>query len=457
MLRPGDRMPSSREMSRELKVSRNTVLQVFEQLTVEGYFATKTGSGTFVSKITGKFSRSKNRVLPPVEKPARPAANPYGLNNACEGHVSALEPIRPFQQSVPLVSEFPFDAWARISAGVNKKMNLLHLGYDDAQGYWPLRKALCDHLRISRSINCDPENMVIVNGTRQALHLCAEMLLNKGDECWMEDPGYPGAISAIKRFGGKICPVPVTNNGISLEFAIQHYPKGKLAYVTPSHQFPMGSTMALEQRIKLLNWARDNQMWIIEDDYDSEYRYNSRPIPALQGMDTGGNVIYVGNLSKVLLPALRLGYMVFPTKAMARQFAVAKSAIDGQSNIINQAIISEFISQGHFSRHIRRMKLQYKKAQDDLASLINLHLKGLLTPIPVEAGMHFIALLSLALNAETVAEAALKEGLIIHPLCHYSIQFGEPNGLILGFSGFTFDEMVVGVMRLKGVLDGFTQ
>jgi len=312
---------------------------------------------------------------------------------------------------------------------------------------------LCDQLRISRSINCDPENILIVNGTRQALHLTMEMLLNKGDECWMEDPGYQGAISAINRFGGKICPVPVMNNGIDLDFAMHHYPKAKLAYVTPSHQFPMGSTMALEQRIKLLNQARDNRLWIIEDDYDSEYRYNSRPIPALQGMDTVGNVIYLGNLSKVLLPALRLGYMVFPTKAMARQFAVAKSATDGQSNIINQAIISEFISQGHFSRHIRRMKLLYKKAQDDLASLISLHLKDLLTPIPVEAGMHFIAMLAPTLNAELVAAEALKEGLIIQPLSHYSLKFGEPNGLILGFSGFTFDEMEKGVIRLKSVVD----
>lgn len=269
----------------------------------------------------------------------------------------------------------------------------------------------------------------------------------------MEDSGYQGAITAMKRFGGKICPVPVTNRGIDLDFAMQHYPQAKLAYVTPSHQFPMGSTLALEERVKLLDWARDNQLWIIEDDYESEYRYNSRPIPALQGMDTAGNVIYIGNLSKVLLPALRLGYMVFPSKAMARQFTVAKSAIDGQSNIINQAIISEFISQGHFSRHIRRMKLLYKKAQSDLASLISLHLKDLLTAVPVEAGMHFIALLPLAINAKTVAREALKEGLIIQPLSHYSIKFGDPNGLILGFSGFTFKEMEHGVIKLQGVLD----
>ena len=196
--------------------------------------------------------------------------------------------------------------------------------------------------------------------------------------------------------------------------------------------------MALGERVKLLNWAKDNHMWIIEDDYDSEFRYNSRPIPALQGMDTNGNVIYIGNLSKVILPALRLGYMVFPTKVMARQFATGKSVIEGQSNIINQATISEFIRQGHFSRHIRRMRLLYKKAQDDLVSLINRHLKNRLHPVPVEAGMHFIAWLPPTVNATIIANKALKEGLTIQALAGYSIKFDNQNGLILGFTGFSF-------------------
>jgi len=452
LLRPGDRMPSSREMSKELKISRNAVLQVFEQLTMEGFFDTKTGSGTFVSENVAKFPRSKAKVIHPVQKPERDTIRPYGLNNAFKGHESALEPLRPFQQSVPLISEFPFAAWARISAGVNKKIAQMHLGYDDAQGYLPLRKALCDHLRISRSINCEPENMLIVNGTRQALHLAAEMLLIKGDQCWMEDPGYPGATSALKRFGAQICPVPIANDGMDLDFAMLNFPKAKLAYVTPSHQFPMGNTMALNKRIKLLNWAKDSDMWIIEDDYDSEFRYNSRPIPALQGIDTNGNVIYSGTLSKVLLPALRLGYMVFPTKAMARQFTIGKSVIDGQSNIIIQAIVSEFISQGHFSRHIRRMKLLYKKAQDDLVSLINQHLKNVLTPVPVEAGMHLLAWLPPTINAETIAKEALKERVIIHPLTNFSLLFKQQNGLILGFTGFSFIEMEAAILILKKVL-----
>jgi GntR family transcriptional regulator/MocR family aminotransferase len=455
MLRPGDRLPSSREMSVQLKVSRNAVSQVFEQLTMEGFFESKTGSGTFISNSTDKFAYAKKKISQPVEKPNHVTANPFGQNNAFEGHTSAQEPMVPFQQSVPLMAEFPFQTWARISAAVHKKMHLLHLGYDDAQGYPPLRKALCDHLRISRSINCMPEQMVIVNGSRQALHLATEILLNNGDQCWMEDPGYAGATSAIKRFGGQICPVPIAETGMDIDFAIKHYPNARLAYVTPSHQFPMGNTLALSERIKLLNYARDNSMWVIEDDYDSEFRYNSRPIPALQGMDVNGNVIYIGNLSKVLLPALRLGYMVFPTAAMARQFATAKSVIEGQSNIINQATACEFIQQGYFNRHIRRMRLLYKKNQDDLVSLINQHLKDKLIPVPVEAGMHLVAWLLVGMNAKVIADKALKEGVIVSPISNYGIEFRHEHGLILGFSGFLFNEMEKAVIKLRFVLDQF--
>jgi GntR family transcriptional regulator / MocR family aminotransferase len=453
MLRRGDRLPSSREMSAELKISRNTVLQVFEQMKMEGYFESRTGAGTYISSNTNNFSFTKIRSTRPVQKQERHIANPDGLNNSFKGHFTALEAIRPFQQSIPLIPEFPFATWARISTSILKKPSSLHLGYDDAQGYLPLRKALADHLRISRSINCEPENILIVNGSRQALHLAAEILLKQGDQCLMEDPGYPGAKSAMHRFGGQVCPVPITSDGIDLDYAIKHYPKAKLCYVTPSHQFPMGNTMPINARIKLLNWAKENQMWIIEDDYDSEFRYNGRPVPALQGLDTNGNVIYSGTFSKVLLPALRLGYMVFPSNAMARIFAVGKSVIDGQSNAFNQAIVSEFIRQGHFSRHIRRMRLLYKKAQDDLLGLIGLHLKNKLTPVPVQAGMHLLAWLPPSANAELVANEAQKEGLIIHPLSQYSIRCNHPNGLTLGFSGFSYPEMETSIIKLKRLLN----
>ena len=453
MLRAGDRLPSSREMGSQMGISRNSVLRVFEQLTMEGVFETRPGAGTFVSAGADMLAKSKTQLPAATEKPAHIIACPYGMNNAFKGHTSELEPAVPFQVSVPMLPEFPFAAWARVSAAVHRQMNKLHLGYDDAQGYLPLRQALAGHLRISRSINCDPENIIIVNSSRQALHLAAELLLNKDDECWMEDPGYPGARSAMSRFGAKVCDIPITGEGIDIEYAMRHHPNGRLVYVTPSHQFPMGSTLSLSQRIKLLNHAAGKNMWIIEDDYDSEFRYNGRPIPALQGIDTNGNVIYLGTLSKVLLPALRLGYIVLPTAALTRQFAVAKSAIDGQINIITQATIAAFITQGHFARHIRRMRVLYKKAQDDLVNLINLHLPGKLTLIPVDAGMHLLAWLPPDIDAVTVAAQAKRQGLIIHALSQYGTRFNHKNGLILGFAGFGYSEMEKAVLVLKAVLD----
>jgi GntR family transcriptional regulator/MocR family aminotransferase len=443
-------MPSSRDLSIELRISRNIVTKVFEQLLLEGFLSSKTGSGTFVNaSVTPLVSKPRKNSTAPAKRRAHRSVIPR--HTAFSHHSTNLEPIVPFQQSVPLFSEFSLSTWQRVSAHVNNNIQLLHLGYDDAQGYLPLRQAMCDHLRISRSVDCEPERMVIVNGARQALHLTVELLLKPNDMCWMENPGYPGATSAMNRFGTKICPVPVTDNGLDINFAIHNYPNANLVYVTPSHQFPMGSTMPLGERLKLLDYARKKNMWIVEDDYDSEFRYNGRPIPAFQSMDTNGNVIYIGNLSKVLFPALRLGYMVFPDADLARKFATAKSVIDGQTTILNQAAAFEFIHRGFLSRHIRKMKIQYKKNQDDLVRLLNLHLSDHLQPLPVDAGMHLVALIRDNSNSQEIVAKAAKKGLIIHSLSEYSLNKKIPNGLVLGFAGFKEKDLEMGVLLLKKV------
>jgi GntR family transcriptional regulator/MocR family aminotransferase len=451
MLKPGDRLPSSREMCREFGVSRNTVLQVFGQLEAEGFLTGQTGAGTYVNVEINLFRKSSKAGK--IKQPGHETlSRPNGLNNVLEGQNSAAEPARPFQVSVPLVKAFPWDVWARITAAVYREAPHMHLGYDDAQGYAPLREALAAHLRISRSINCEADQILIVNGSRQAIHLAAELLLSEGDECWMEDPGYNGAKSAFKRFGGIICPVPITENGIDLDYATGHFPTAKMVYVTPSHQYPLGSTLLLSQRVRLLNWAAGHRMWVIEDDYDSEFRYNSRPIPALQGLDTKGNVIYIGTFSKVLLPALRMGYMVFPSTALARRFTIAKAVTDGQSAVMNQAIVAEFIKEGHFSRHIRRMRLLYKEAQDTLIVLIKKHLDGLLTPVAVEAGMHLVAFLPEGMDAEAISAEAEKRGIYLQTINQYSLEFKYPNGLVLGFAGYLPQEMERTIVELKGIL-----
>ncbi|WP_162618580.1 MocR-like pyridoxine biosynthesis transcription factor PdxR [Pedobacter yulinensis] len=454
MLRPGDRLPSTRDLAVELGIARNTVLHVFEQLLIEGFLSGKTGSGTFVSEGLRNLSRRSAAAIPPPEPALRQIKRPLGLNEAFGGHESSLEEIRPFQISVPLVSSFPFDTWTRLANAVHRDLHRLHLGYDDAQGYLPLREALAAHLRISRSIHCEAENILITHGSRQAIHLAAELLIGPGDACWMEEPGYNGAKSAIQRFGGKTCAIPVGEHGMDLDYAIAHYPGAKLAYVTPSHQFPLGSTLSLDARVRLLNYAAAQGMWIIEDDYDSEFRYNSRPLPALQGLDTAGNVVYLGSLSKVLFPALRLGYLVLPNRELARAFTIAKSAIDGQCNIASQAIAAQFIAGGHFSRHIRKMKLRYKSAQDELVSLLGRHLPGLVKPVPAEAGMHLVAWLHPDLDAEFLSAKAQAQGMVLHSLQRYSLG-PAGNAVVLGFSGFTKKELEHGVLELKSLISDF--
>ncbi|MGY0035397.1 aminotransferase-like domain-containing protein [Pedobacter sp. NJ-S-72] len=314
-----------------------------------------------------------------------------------------IEPIKAFQTSIPSFEHFPFAIWSRIAADIYRNIHLLHLGYDDIQGHLPLREVLADHLRINRSIDCKADQLVIVNGSRQGMHLLAEMFLKKGDQCWMEDPGYASAKCAFERFGGVLCPIPIGNKGLDIDYALKNYPSAKIAYVTPSHQYPLGITMPpLAERIRLLQHAKKKGMLIIEDDYDSEFRYNGRPLPALRGLDNSGHVIYLGTFSKILFPALRIGYVVMPTAEMARQLSFIKMITDRQNPGIDQAILCEFIRSGHFARHLRRMRLLYKKNQDYLVFLLKKYLGDHIIINAGDAGMHFVVSFVKDCHAEAV-------------------------------------------------------
>ncbi|HEY0680167.1 MAG TPA: PLP-dependent aminotransferase family protein [Chitinophagaceae bacterium] len=458
MLKEGERMPATRTLANELSVSRNSVLLAFEQLILEGYLSGKTGAGTFVCKDLSFFLNKRRQQIQPSPSPKQAESKKiepmdYPLSEEILIKDSQVEPAKPFQLSVPAFTEFPFAAWAKIAAGVYRNIHSLHLGYDDAQGYLPLRKALTDYLRMHRSINCTPDQIVMVNGSRQGLHLAAQLLLKKGDLCWIEDPGYHGAKVAFTKYGGKLCPVPVTAQGLNIDYASENFPAAKVAYVTPSHQYPLGGTMPLSRRLKLLQWAADHKMWIIEDDYDSEFRYNGRPIPALQGLDTAGNVIYIGTFSKVLFPALRMGYVVLPSAQVAQQFKFAKSITDRQSPVIDQAILSEFIVSGHFSRHIRRMRMLYNQKQEELISLLNKHLADEVIVSPVNAGMHVVAWLTKHKKADKIVAEASKRGIILHAVEEFAIKFRPKAGLLMGFTGFSYKEMERAVIVLRNCLN----
>lgn len=456
MLKHGDRMPSTRSMATEFGVSRNGVLLAFEQLTLEGFLTSKTGDGTYVCEQVNELKpgiRKINKDLS-VEKKTVVAAEigEVPLHAKYVINYIGQEAMLPFQPSIPSLVDFPFQVWARIAANVYRNIHQLHLGYDSAQGYLPLREALTDYLRMNRSINCTADQIVLVNGSSQAMHLIAELLLKKGDQCWMEDPGFLRAKSAFARFDAEICPVPIAESGMDLDYAMAHFREAKLAYVTPSHQYPLGETMPLMERIKLLKWAAQKNMWVIEDDYESEFRYVNRPIPALKGLDTFGKVIYVGTFNKTLFPALRIGYMVLPSAAIAQQFTIAKAVIDRQSPVIDQAILTEFIVGGHYSRHLRRMRLVYRKAQDELVGLLKQHLGDALRVATAEAGMHLVAWLLTGQDATTIALKARANGVYIYAVDELSVAFKHPSALIIGFTGFSQKIMETAVLKLKMIL-----
>ncbi|MGH3145626.1 MAG: PLP-dependent aminotransferase family protein, partial [Rubrobacter sp.] len=316
LLPVGTRLPSTRTLATELGVSRTTAVTAFDQLLAEGYLEGKVGSGTFVA---GSLPDDLLSVRERVECESGPARSGRRLSG--RGAMLAATPAtavrdrgspRAFRPGVPALDEFPYAVWRRISGKVWRRPSGGLLGYGDPAGYWPLREAISGHLRTARGVRCLPEQVIVVSGSQQALDLAARVLLDPGDAVWVEDPGYTGARGALSGAGARLVPVPVDGEGLEVEKGIEREPDARLACVTPSHQYPLGVTMNLGRRLVLLGWAGSSGAWVVEDDYDSEYRYTGRPLEALQGLDTGERVLYVGTFSKVLFPALRLGYLVVP-------------------------------------------------------------------------------------------------------------------------------------------------
>jgi len=452
-LKAGERMPATRTLSVELSVSRNSVFQAYDQLMLEGFLEGKKGDGTYVMQLDNV---QRKYVPVPVQKKTTLADTvKYKDASLAESTLlsdSSLEPPLPFQSCVMDMQHFPVKVWARIAAKIYRNLHKVYLGYLDTQGHLPLRQALADYLRVNRSIVCSPDQILIVNGSRQAINLAAQLLIKKGDQCWMEDPGYRSGRAAITRWGGIVCPVPLTEYGLNIDYGMQHYPDAKLTYVTPSHQYPLGGTLPLSERLKLLQWAAKHQMWILEDDYDSEFRYNGRPVPALKGLDDKGHVIYIGTFSKVLFPALRIGYMVLPTVDMAQQFKMLKSTIDRQSPVIDQAIVAQFMHEGHFARHLRKMRTLYKKQQEELFQLLEKQVGKYITVAPSDTGIHLIGWLKQPCDMELLLQKAAAANIIVHPVQDFTIRFKQPQGLLLGFTGFKHAEMEQAVLKLKRVL-----
>lgn len=450
-LRPGERLPPSRELAKLLGVSRTTILLAFDHLLAEGYVQGKTGSGTFVNDTIPDHllqSRLQKKKMAVQERHARTISKQgHRLKRVVDLQRVRLPSQQPFRPGVPALNDFPADLWVRIAAREARRLQASDYGYAAPHGYLPLREALASYLRIARAVRCEPEQVLIVNGSQQGIDLICKVLLDSQDEVWIEDPGYIGAREAFVAADAGIVPIPLTNAGIDVMKGAQLCPHPKLIYVSPSHQYPVGAIMSLARRLQLLDFAAKAGAWIVEDDYDSEFRYTGHPVSSLQGIDDSDGVIYLGTLSKAFFPALRLGYLAVPPQ-LVDTFAAAKWVSDRQCSTADQAALAAFISEGHFGRHIRRMRLLYQERQLALMAAAAEYLSGLIEIRPSETGLHVVGWLKHGIDDAAVSERAAQSGIVTPPLSAYSIKYSPGPGLVLGYAPYNRDQIRRAVQKL---------
>lgn len=452
-LAPGMQLPPTRAFCRLLGVSRQTVLNAYDQLIAEGYLSGSVGKGTFVSTHLPVALREQAPAGAGLLRPLSARGESYaGAMAYVRYHEGKL---RAFRASMPGIDLFPFDIWSRLEARRWRRPDH-HLGYSDPAGYLPLRELLCVYLRASRGVNCTLDQIVITSGSQQALFLLSQLLLAPGDGVWVESPGYQGASALLFAASARVCTVPVDAEGMDVDYAARHYPDAKMVLATPSHQLPMGVTMSLQRRLALLRWAGANKAWIIEDDYDSEYRYTGPPLASLQSLDRAGATIYVGTLSKVLFPGLRIGYVVAPP-ALVEPLVRARAVVDRHSPIIAQMVMADFMAGGHFGRHIKRTRDAYAERRDTLLRALARELDDELACGPSDAGLDLCVQFRRPRSEAAVVREALEQGIELRALSYYANRVATPAcavapGLLLGFSAFAPAEIEHGVKVLASVL-----
>lgn len=469
----GSRLPSVRSLVREFEISRNTVTGALSQLSAEGYLEPRVGSGTYVARSmpdellwAGRQSKGLDGRTPmpgpsrwgPERGPREQrllsgrgsllATTPVGATVRRAGPPA---PFAAFAPAVPDVRAFPHRTWGRIAGRMWRRPPEDLLRYGAPAGYRPLREAVAEHLRASRAVDCSWERVIVVSGSQQALDLCARLLLDPGDQAWIEDPCYLGARAALSANGARTVPVPVDGEGLDVAAGKEKAPGARLACVTPSHQYPTGATMSVGRRLALLEWSSRVGAWILEDDYDGEFRYSGRPLPSLQGLDNGGRVLYLGTFSKSLFPALRLGYLVVP-EDLVDAFANAKALSDRHTPAVEQAILAEFVAEGHFGRHLRRVRKLYAERQAALVEAAKEELAGLLEVRASDAGLHLVGHLAENVDDELASQRAATMGILAPSLSAHRLSGSGPPGLVLGYAAFEEQVIRHGVGRLAEVL-----
>jgi GntR family transcriptional regulator/MocR family aminotransferase len=439
VLPAGLQLPSSRDLARELAISRNTVISAYDHLASEGYIATRTGAGTFVTDtVPDQWSDADRAEAAPAQADGRTGhVGHAGLSARGARLVGRAGASKTqwgaFMPGVPDVTRFPVKVWSRLQNVHWQRGKPELLSYASGAGYLPLRTAIADYLRVARSVNCDPGQVIITAGIHQSIDLAAKLLGESGDRAWVEDPCYWGTHSVLNSLDLAPVPVPVDAEGITLPPDTLRTPP-RFIFVTPSHQYPLGPVMSLARRRALLDYAAKHQVWIMEDDYDSEFRYTGRPLASLQGMDTFQRVVYLGSFSKTLFPGLRIGFMVVP-EPLADAFATGVAELYRGGQVFTQAVLADFMTQGYFASHIRRMRQLYGQRRQLLQQAIDGSFQGKLATTGGDAGLHLTLMLPDGCDDQAISREAALEGVIARPLSGY---YNDPQqaarGLLLGYA-----------------------
>ena len=443
----GAKLPASRPLSISLKVSRNTVKAAYELLQAEGYIETKRGAGSYVSKVLVNNSKGSSNNSEPQNQ-----AENVKLSRLFE-RLTAKETITPAQElgllapAIPAISEFPWIQWQRSVNYAGRVMK--HEVESSALGSEQLRVQIASYLKIVRGVDCHKENIMIFSGSQQAIYMSLQLLINPGDSVFVENPCYFGIDGAVNALNATKIPIEIDHQGFNLKR--EFYQNSKVAVVTPSRNYPLGHTMSLNRRLALLNWAKEHNSWIIEDDYDSEFRFDGPPLTCLQGLGKANRVIYAGTFSRILHPSIRIGYLVLP-EVLVEPFSLAKKLMHGNVPILPQLALAEFMSTGYFSSHVRKMRKLYRGRRDFLRAIIQEQLEGYLSLVESDGGMHCVYILNKNVSDIVVCNQARKQGLGVMALSPYYSGDNKRNGLVIGFAGYNESEQLRAVGLLAKIM-----
>jgi len=460
---PGTRLPSTRILADVLGISRTTVTNAFDKLKSEGYLDSHVGSGTYVCENLPLRHTQLRRPVFSSDPAPTPSSEQEIFPNLSDQGVFAMEEMSPivehptknmaFNPGVPAYDAFPIDTWSSLASNRWRHLQPEELVYGNPAGYAPLREAVAQHLHQRRGVQCDAEQIIITSGAQHAFTLIARALIDEDDDVFVEDPGYPLMRAAFRIAGARLHPVPVDDEGIKVS-AVSDSACPKLVGVTPSHQYPLGKTMSLSRRRQLLDWSAHSNAWILEDDYDSGYRYSGRPIAALQGLDDRGVVLYVGTFSKILFPALRLGYLVVP-EGVVDQFVRMRDLTDRSPPRVSQMILLDFIEEGHLVEHLERMRTLYLSRKDVLKGALRNELGDFLEVQDNEAGLHFVCWLPEGVNDQALSRHLGTRDLLTLPVSTHSESELERGGLLLGFGCVPEAKIPQEVNRMARAIEAF--